>query len=210
MSHVRKIIKLLHTFIDYEAIDFLKTKFRSVYSIWLSFEFLEFGEKSFIGNGCTLRGARYIKIGSGTSVGRYSVLTCWDAYRGKSYSPSILIGDNVSIGEYSHITSTNSIVIGSNVLTGRRVTITDNSHGDNTWQDLSIPPSERNLFSKGSVVIEDNVWIGDKVSIMPGVTIGEGCVIAANSVVTKSVPSYSVVGGIPAKVIKNVTRDDFK
>ena len=52
------------------------------------------------------------------------------------------------------------------------------------------------------MVIEDNVWIGEKASIMPGVHIGKGAIIAANSVVTHDVPAYAVVAGIPAKVIK--------
>jgi len=204
MYFVKKLIKIFYAILNYKKIEKLKSKVRSIHSIWLSFEFLEFGEKSFIGNDCTLRGAKYIKIGKETSIGRHGVLTCWDKYRGKSYSPSISIGDNVSIGEYSHITSTNAIHIGSNVLTGRRVTITDNSHGDNTWHDLNIPPIDRDLYSKGPVIIEDNVWIGDKVSIMPGVTVGKGCVIAANSVVTRSLPAYTIAGGVPARILKTI------
>lgn len=61
---------------------------------------------------------------------------------------------------------------------------------------------ERPIISKGSVVIGNNVWIGDKVTILPNVTIGDGVVIAANSVVTKNIPTCSVVAGIPAKIIK--------
>ena len=64
-------------------------------------------------------------------------------------------------------------------------------------------PLERPITSKGPVVIGNNVWIGDKATILPGVTIGDGAVIAANAVVTKDVPAYSVVGGNPARVIKN-------
>ena len=60
----------------------------------------------------------------------------------------------------------------------------------------------RPVVSKGSVIIGNNVWIGDKATILPNVTIGDGAVIAANSVVTKDVPAYSVVAGNPAKVIK--------
>lgn len=58
------------------------------------------------------------------------------------------------------------------------------------------------LFSKGDVTIGDNVWIGDKATVLPGVTIGDGAVIAANTVVTHDVPAYSVVGGNPARIIK--------
>ena len=67
-----------------------------------------------------------------------------------------------------------------------------------------IPPVKRNLYSKGNVVIENNVWIGERVCILSGVHIGEGAIIAANSIVTHDVPPYTLVGGIPAKVIKEI------
>ena len=66
---------------------------------------------------------------------------------------------------------------------------------------------EREVYSKGPVIIEKNVWIGDKVTILPGVTVGQGAVIAANSVVSKDVPAFSVVGGIPAKLLKNISNE---
>lgn len=198
------IIKIIRTVFNYKKTEWITKKIDTLYSAWIGFEFKLFGEKSFVARNCTLRGGQYISIGKSTSIGRYGVITCWDSYRGKRYTPSICVGNNVSIGEYSHITAINSIVIGDNVLTGRRVTITDNSHGDNTWKDLNIPPIERDLFSKGPVIIEDNVWIGDKVSIMPGVVIGKGSVIAANSVVTRNVQPYSIVGGMPAKKLREV------
>lgn len=67
-----------------------------------------------------------------------------------------------------------------------------------------LPPLFRPLFSKGPVIIGKNVWIGDKATILPGVTIGDGSIIGANSVVTKDVPAYSVVAGNPAKIIKTI------
>ena len=67
-----------------------------------------------------------------------------------------------------------------------------------------LPPQKRPLYSKGAVFIGDNVWIGDKATILPGVKIGEGAVVAANAVVTKDVPAYSMVAGNPAKVIKQI------
>ena len=199
-----KITKSIRGVFGYEKMEWMSKKINALYSIWIRSEFKKFGNKSYIARYCTLRGGKYISIGENASFGRNAVITCWDSYRGKNYTPSISIGNNVSIGEYSHITAINSIVIGDNVLTGKRVTITDNSHGNNTWNELNIPPAERNLFSKGPVVIEDNVWIGDKVSIMPGVVIGKGSVIAANSVVTHNVQPYSIFGGIPAKKLREV------
>lgn len=85
------------------------------------------------------------------------------------------------------------------------MTITDNSHGETDYSSLNLPPGKRPITSKGPVVIGNNVWIGDKATILPGVTIGDGSVIAANAVVTKDVPAFSVVAGNPAHVIrKNV------
>lgn len=94
-------------------------------------------------------------------------------------------------------------MIGDNCLTGKWVTITDNSHGETDYDSLLLPPNKRNITSKGPIVVGNNVWIGDKATILPGVTIGDGAVIAANAVVTKDVPAYCVVGGNPAKIIKN-------
>ena len=66
------------------------------------------------------------------------------------------------------------------------------------------PQLRENYIQKGAVIIEDNVWMGDKVSIMPGVRIGKGSVVAANAVVTRDVPDNTVVGGVPAKIIKQI------
>lgn len=68
----------------------------------------------------------------------------------------------------------------------------------------SIPYYERSMYSKGPVVIGNNVWLGNNVCVMPGVTIGDGAIIGANSVVTHDIPAYSVAAGIPAKVIKQL------
>jgi acetyltransferase-like isoleucine patch superfamily enzyme len=87
---------------------------------------------------------------------------------------------------------------------GRKVFITDNSHGSFTREQLDIRPNYRPLISKGPVIIEENVWIGEMVCIMPGVTIGRGSIIGANAVVTKSIPPYSIAAGVPAKVIKQL------
>lgn len=93
-------------------------------------------------------------------------------------------------------------MIGNNVLTGPDVLITDNAHGEAKRKWMDIHPSFRPLYSKGEVVIGDNVWIGQGAMIMPGVHIGDGAIIAANSVVTQDVPAYCVAAGVPAKVVK--------
>ena len=120
-------------------------------------------------------------------------------------NPYLKIEDNCNFGAYNHITCANKVVIGEYCLTGKWVTITDNSHGETDYDSLLLPPKQRDITTKGPVVIGKNVWIGDKATILPGVTIGDGAVIAASAVVTKDVPAYSVVGGNPAKIMKCVT-----
>jgi acetyltransferase-like isoleucine patch superfamily enzyme len=150
-------------------------------------------------------GGKYISIGNNVFLGHTGILTAWDSYQNKKFKPEIIIGDNVSIGCNFHITAINKIQIGSGVLMGKKVTITDNTHGSLDFSELKIRPIKRPIVSKGPVIIGNNVWVGDKVTILPGVNIGEGAVIGANSVVTKNIPSFTVVGGIPAKIIKQIT-----
>lgn len=152
----------------------------------------------------------YISIGDGTSFDDWIYLTAWDSYDcivdGKTLkqtmNPQLIIGKNCNFGAFNHITSTNKIVIGDRCLTGKWVTITDNSHGKTDRESLQVPPIKRPIYSKGPVTIGNDVWIGDKATILPGVSIGDGAVIAANSVVTKDVPAYSVAAGNPAIIIK--------
>lgn len=171
------------------------------------------GESVKFGVVSKLMGPQYISIGKNTSFGDFLFLTAWRQYRYLSGSdikiqqlkPSISIGDNCNFGAFNHITSINNIIIGDNCLTGKWVTITDNSHGTISAKEMEVAPLLRPVFSKGPVVIGKNVWIGDKATILPAVNIGDGAIIAANAVVTKDVPPYAVVGGNPAKVIKIIS-----
>ena len=152
---------------------------------------------------------KYARIGNKVEIGGHcffelplrAVVTTEGA---KLSQPSLIIGDNCSFGEYTHVTCVNEIKIGDNLLTGRNCLITDHSHGKNDGKEKDIAPSERLLYSKGPVIIGNNVWLGDKVAIMSGVTIGEGTVVAANAVVTHDLPPYVLAGGVPARVIKNI------
>ena len=150
----------------------------------------------------TIVGGGKIRIGENTYFSPFLELCAWENYRGEKFSQSIVIGKNCYFGRNNHISSINSIIIGDSLLTGRNVTIIDNNHGSIEYEYMIVPPLERRMVSKGSVVIGNNVWIGDKATILAGVRIGDGAIVAANSVVTKDIPDYCVVGGNPAKILK--------
>lgn len=117
-------------------------------------------------------------------------------------------GKNVQINDYVHISAIKNVYIGNNVLIASKVYISDHNHGrySGDYQDNpNIPPNERELSSK-SVYIDDNVWIGEFVSILHGVRIGKGSVIGSMSVVTKDIPEYSIAVGSPARVIKKYAK----
>ena len=160
------------------------------------------------GKSVVFRGRDRISIGDSTRIEIDTSISAWKDYRGIKYNPMVIIGANCNIGAYNHITAINKIQIGDGLLTGKWVTITDNSHGVFVKEQCNIPPARRPLHSKGEVIIGKNVWICDKATITSGVTIGDGCIVAANAVVTKSVPPYSLVAGNPARVIKTINKDD--
>jgi acetyltransferase-like isoleucine patch superfamily enzyme len=172
------------------------------YSLWVLSGIKQAGRGTVIHYPTTLRGGQNMSIGAMTAFWRNSVLTTWNSYQGETMQPSLTIGDNCDFGEYLHISCANSITIGNGVLTGRWVTICDNAHGQTSYEQLQLPPTQRPLHTKGAITIGNNVWIGDKATVLDGVTIGDGAVIAANSVVTKDVPPYCVAAGVPAIIIK--------
>lgn len=176
------------------------------YAIWISCKY-KVPNARFQHKINKLRGLNYVTIGPGSSFGRMAVVTAWDNQDGRKYTPEIRIGKDCNFGDFIHITAINKIQIGDNLLTGRWVTITDNSHGDTQLENLTTAPIKREWVSKGPVIIGNNVWIGDKATILPGVTIGDGAVIGANSVVTSDIPPYCVAGGNPAKIIKNLSQE---
>lgn len=149
-----------------------------------------------------VRGRRYISVSKGFTSGRYCRL---EAYPQKTNASVINIGKNVQMNDYVHITAMKNVSIGDNVLMASKIYISDCTHGlyNGGEQDSSPeePPINRE-YSMSEVKIEDNVWIGESVSILPGVSIGRGAIIGANSVVTKNIDSNCIAVGNPAKVVK--------
>lgn len=113
------------------------------------------------------------------------------------------VGD-VTIGDYTrigiHCTVIGPVCIGNHVNLAQGITVTALNH---IFKDSSRRIDEQGVSTK-PVVIGDDVWIGANAVILPGVTIGSHCVVAAGAVVTKDVPNHTLVGGIPTKVIKNI------
>lgn len=172
------------------------------YSHWIAADLLYAG-KGFVAHyPITMIGGKHIRIGDLSVICKHAALTTWDDYYGQQLNPSLCIGQRCDFGEYLHISCCNRIEIGDDVLTGRWVTIVDNSHGDSTESSSKVAPAHRPIHSNGPIYIKDKVWIGDKVTILGGVTIGEGAIIAANSVVTHDIPAFSVAAGVPARIIK--------
>lgn len=165
------------------------------------------GSGSYVSRSCSFQGEgeKRIYIGDNTIIGSHCILGCWQHYRKETHEPIIEIGNNCFISAFCQLSAVQRLKIGNDVIIGHFVYISDNNHGEATLESMKLPPVKRPLASKGQVIIEDRVWIGDKVSILTGVTIGEGSIIGANAVVTHDVPPYSVVGGVPAKIIKRLS-----
>lgn len=148
-----------------------------------------------------IRNKGQIKISKGFTTGRYCRLEAYSC----NGNDVLKIGKNVQINDFVHITAVESVVIEDNVLIASKVYISDSSHGsykgDSKDSNPSIIPKDRLLVSK-PIFIKENVWLGEFVSVLPGVTIGRGTIVGANSVVSKSLPEYVIAVGIPAKPIK--------
>ena len=120
-------------------------------------------------------------------------------------SKLLKFGRNVQLNDYVHITAAHSVAIGDNVLMASKIYISDCSHGSYVGNEDDSDPMMSPIYRPLSikpVKIEDNVWLGEFVSILPGVTIGKGTIVGANSVVSKSLPPYVIAVGSPAKPIK--------
>lgn len=199
---VRVICAIIHYIYNYKLNRYIGLFISYLYTFWVIPNFRKVGIGTIFYRPIKLIGGKHITIGNYTVFGKHCVICAWDKYNDIILHPNIEIGNGCDFGEYNHITCINKVSIGHNVLTGRWVTISDNSHGISIKEMMKIPPTQRPIYSKGPIIIGNNVWIGDKATILPNISIGNGAIIAANSVVTKNVPEYCVVAGNPAKIIK--------
>lgn len=115
------------------------------------------------------------------------------------FGKNIHLGKNVFINGGCHFQDQGGITLGDGALIGHNVVLATLNH------DMS--PKKRQTLHPAPIVIGNNVWVGSNATILPGVTIGDGAIVAAGAVVTKDVPRNTVVGGVPAKVIKTIEED---
>jgi len=132
-----------------------------------------------------------IQIGASSIINSYARLSAFDG--------KIEIGENSTLNEFSIIScASGGVRIGNGVRIGAHTVVVATNHKSD---DLAIPIWQQGLISEG-ITIRDGAWIGSNVMILDGVEIGEGSIIAAGAVVTKSIPPYCIAAGVPAKVLR--------
>jgi acetyltransferase-like isoleucine patch superfamily enzyme len=140
---------------------------------------------------------KQIRAGDKVTIGKYAIIRPSNIYGG-DIGEGLLIGNNSNIGPYSYIGCSGFIEIGNNVMISPRVSIYSENHN---YPMTAIPMKDQGV-TRSFVKIEDDCWIAANSVILAGITIGRGSVVAAGSVVTKDVPPYSIVAGVPATIIK--------
>lgn len=201
---IKPVFKILSYAFSYRGARVCADILNRIYSSSVQRIIKECGKNFKIERPIFIRGENCIVIGENFTALNSLRIEAYEKYEKNAYIPEIIIGNNVGIGENCHIGCINRIEIGNNVLIASRVFITDHFHGEINKENLLNSPAKRKLFSKGAVIIEENVWIGEGVAIMPGVRIGKNSIIGANSVVTKDIPENSVIGGVPGTIIKKI------
>lgn len=140
---------------------------------------------------------RGIRLAHNTSLGRYTVVRATGHYGGL-VGEGFTLGQGSSLGPYCYVGCSGYISLGKNVMVGPRTSFLGENH---IFDDISTPIRSQGV-RHGSVKVEDDVWIGSHVVILPNTHIGRGAIIASGAVVHKDVEPYTIVGGVPAKRIK--------
>lgn len=158
-----------------------------------------------ISNKARLVNLKYVDIGDSFIMDEFAEICCNPI--NNEIVPSLVIGNNVHLSKHCCIGCSNKIVLENDVRLAPYCHITDRNH---VYTDVNIPIWRQTSESPGPVIIGQQTWLGFGVQVMPGVSIGKHCVIAAGSIVTKDIPDYSVAIGSPAKVIKKYNFDTQK
>lgn len=161
---------------------------------------LSFGKHLMVGEKCYIDALSQngLRFGDNVSIGYATHIELTGSL--KLLGKGMTVGNNVGLGSHGHYGSGAGILkIGDDTICGNYVSIHPENH---ITQNLDIPIREQGVYSKGGVKIGRGCWIGAKVTILDGTEIGDGCIVAAGAVVTGKFPDYSIIGGVPAKVLK--------
>ncbi len=139
-----------------------------------------------------------LSFGDNVTISR-GVMIRPSSYYGGDFGEGLVIGNSSSIGPYGYIGCSGKIVIGSNVMLGPKCSLFAENH---VFSDTGTTIKSQGVKQKG-ITIEDDCWIGSNVVILDGVTIGKGSVIGAGTLVTKSIPAYSIVVDKRDKLVKS-------
>ena len=154
--------------------------------------FMKLGDQVYL----SALGSDGITFGDNVGIGAYSRVVVSTSLN--QIGTYIRIGNNVGIGEFAYLGGAGGLEIGDDCIVGQYFSCHPENHNYSTQ---NIPIRMQGVNRKG-INIGKNCWIGSKVTILDGVTIGDGCILAAGSVVTKSFPANSIIGGVPAKFLK--------
>jgi len=144
----------------------------------------------------SLFGGRAISVGAGVRIWYGARI---EAFCVDGNSTRIAIGDDTIIHPFVHIGAAERVVIGRGVLMASHIYITDHDHD---WHDPYDPPVSNRRLLVSPVTVGDYVWLGERVMILKGVTVGERSIVGAGSVVTRDVPPLSIAIGAPARVVR--------
>lgn len=195
---VRNLIRRIYPIIEYVGRENENKKVMR-----LGNNLIRCGHSINLGPDWIVEGCKHICIGNCFSAGKHLRIEAIDSFGGVTYSPKIVIGNDVRFEDYCHVGCVESVQIGDGTLIASKVFISDHSHGAISYEDLNNSPLGRPLYSK-PISIGKNVWIGDGVCILPGVSLGDNVIVGANAVVTHSFPPNSVIAGCPAKLLRMI------
>jgi acetyltransferase-like isoleucine patch superfamily enzyme len=187
-----------------DPLELLPKGLTKIYSLWISrfYPFASIGRNvsfHFTSRVSRPRASR-ISLGNSVSLREYAWLSV--ATEDPTGEPTIVLGDNCHIGFGSIISAKNRIHLERDVLVGQVVIIVDHNHA---YEDVTVPVLDQGITEGGTIRIGQGTWIGHGASIIcprGELTIGRNCVIAANSMVMRSIPDYSVAAGYPATIIR--------
>lgn len=189
-----------------KIIDFLIDVRYLLRYIILYHRFGKFGRKSHMLKPLRLVKPKYIKIGKDVTIQGLARMECIRQHEGKPYKGEIIIHDGVSIEQCCHIIAGSTLEIEKNATVSSFVYIADCGH---SFDDIEKDFIDQDLEIK-TTRIKEGAFIGIGARILPGVTIGKHSVIAANAVITRDVPDYSMAAGVPGKIIKQYDFDKKK